>query len=83
MSKTAKGILIARILEHIPLPYVPQIAQGVDDMLTMIEQEHSIDLRDFKGEIAAAREPWQRIHDQAIASGVVTDALGELPNTGD
>lgn len=67
MSKTAKALLIARILEHLPVPVVPQVAQGVDALLTAIEQEHSIDLSDFRAELAAAREPWQRIHDIATA----------------
>jgi hypothetical protein len=65
MSKTDKAILIARILEHVPVPFLQQAAQVVDATLTLVEQEHGLDLSDLRAEIAAAREPWQRIHDTA------------------
>lgn len=80
MTKIATLHLIAKILEHVPAPYVPEAAEAFDGVLTAIEQTHSIDLSDVKAEIAAAREPWQRIYDKA--SGAPAGADGHGPTFG-
>ena len=79
MSKTQTALIIARMLERLPVPFVPQVAQGVDALLTVIEAEHGITLTTLRDEIAAAREPWQRIHDVATAQqlGVHAGSTGE------
>lgn len=79
MSKTAAGLAIARLLEHVPVPKLQESATAAEALLTAIEQEHGIDLSTLKGEIAAAREPWQRIHDIATAQelGIHTGSTGD------
>jgi hypothetical protein len=76
MSKTATALLIARILEHVPVPFLPQAAQAFDDVLSVIEAEHAISLTDLRSELAAAREPWQRIHDLAEKRPATAAELG-------
>lgn len=88
LSMTQKILLV---LEHVPVPYVPQAAQVLDAILAEVHQMHvdaiatgaappTIDgLRATVADaLAAAQEPWQRIKDREDVRGpIVTGSTGD------
>lgn len=73
MTKIAMVHLVDAILKRIPVPYLPEAAAGMDALVDALAPTNP---QEWKDAIAAAREPWQRIHDRA--TGSVTDSVGSI-----
>ncbi len=77
MTKTQIAHLIDAVLKHVPVPAVQEAAEALDVVLdTLTSPAEPVDVASWKDAIAAAKEPWQRIHDRA-AEGV-SDAAGTI-----
>ncbi len=83
MTKLEITDAIAKALEKVPIPMVGAAATAVDAVLSVIEADRNMSLameRSFVQQIAAAKEPWQHIHD--IATGNVASASDLGVHTG-
>jgi hypothetical protein len=63
MTKVA---LILKILEHVPMPFVPEAAVAIEAVIATVHQEGAgSQLEDWRAALTEASEPWKRIHDKA------------------
>lgn len=79
------GVLVLRILEHVPEPHVQEAALAIDAVIDAVHQARvdDVPVADLHEAAAAAIEPWQRIHDRATRPltaqelGTFTGSTGE------